>query len=58
MSPRGGKRPGAGRPPEKDRRATLAVRVEQVTKARLEEFAHRNGVSMGAALDFLVEQHL
>ncbi len=58
MSPRGGKRPGAGRPKEPDARVTLAVRVEQVTRLRLEDAAERLGLSLGALIDDLVGRHL
>ena len=57
MSPRGGKRAGAGRPAERGRRVALSVRVEQITRYRLEEAASALDLSLGEMIDALVEHH-
>jgi hypothetical protein len=54
--PHGGARKGAGRPREPDHRVTLAVRVEQVTRRDVEYYADEWGMSMGEALDYIVER--
>lgn len=56
MSPRGGKRPGAGRPKEPGARVTLAVRVAPLTRRDLESYAEQWEVSLGEAIDYIVGQ--
>jgi predicted HicB family RNase H-like nuclease len=54
VSPSGGRRKGAGRPPERHPRVTLAVRVEEATKRRLVALAILHGMSQGQVIDQLV----
>jgi predicted HicB family RNase H-like nuclease len=56
VSPRGGKRPGAGRPKQAGARVTLAVRVDPITRLRLEREAEQQGTSMGELIDHAIAQ--
>ena len=52
---RGGMRPGAGRK-KKEGRAVLFCRVNEQTKAKLEQMAADEGVSVGEILERLLKQ--
>ena len=53
--PRGGARPGAGRPRQGETKQTLSLRVYEATRRRLEAYAEREGVSLSEAVADAVE---
>lgn len=53
--PRGGKRPGAGRPAPDGRRVAIAARVTQETAMKLKEITSKTGESLGKTIDEIIK---
>lgn len=55
---RGGKRPGAGRPPfSNERRKSMTCRVAVKTYDRIKGVADETGESVGKTVDFIVDEY-
>jgi hypothetical protein len=55
--PRGGKRPGSGRPAPDGRRVAIAARVTPETARKLKEITGRTGESLGKTIDSIVKDY-
>ena len=55
--PRGGKRPGAGRHPKKNKRVKIAPLVDPASRDWIKAETKRRGVSQGRIIDELIRKH-